>query len=125
MIMLLSLRMITPPQESCRLFCELLFLLYRHVCTLYRHVCTVCTLYRLLSLYPFYKDPRFPGLILCSFDFSLGPPCSDGQSEGPGGSRFFQQFYLDHRVRLQTPSVWRCSTTCPFLHNLFCCSSRS
>ena len=26
MIMLLSLRMITPPQESCRLFCELLFL---------------------------------------------------------------------------------------------------
>ena len=37
-----------------------------------------CSEETLLSLYPLYKDPRFPGLKLCSFDFPLGPPCSAG-----------------------------------------------
>ncbi len=39
----------------------------------------------LLQLYPLYKDPRFPGLKLCSFDFPLGPPCNASPISRPWG----------------------------------------
>ena len=37
-----------------------------------------CSEDTLQSLYPLYKDTRFPGLKLCSYDFPLGPPCTAG-----------------------------------------------
>ena len=44
-----------------------------------------CNEVTLLQLYPLYKDSRFPGLKLCSFDFPLGPPCDASPISRPWG----------------------------------------
>ena len=48
-----------------------------------------CSEATLQAIYPLYKDPRFPGLKLCSFDFPLGPPCTAGPIRRPWGFPVF------------------------------------
>ena len=62
---------------STDLFVKIIILLYP------------CSEVTLQSLYPLYKDPRFPGLKLCSFDFPLGPPCTASPIKRPWGFPVF------------------------------------